>query len=60
MAKQHKRKAAKGRPQAAKPITSHQLFPAVVALWFGALFGLGSLAIRPTLLEAVVMKAGST
>lgn len=57
MAKQHKRKAAKGRPQAAKPITSHQLFPAVVALWFGALFGLGSLAIRPTLLEAVVMKS---
>ena len=29
----------------AKPITSHQLFPAVVALWFGALFGLGSLEI---------------
>lgn len=56
MAKQHKRKAAKGRPQAAKPITSHQLFPAVVALWFGALFGLGSLAIRPTLLESLVMK----
>lgn len=57
MAKQHKRKAAKGRPQATKPITSHQLFPAVVALWFGALFGLGSLAIRPTLLEALVMKS---
>ena len=57
MAKQHKRKAAKGRPRAAKPITSHQLFPAVVALWFGALFGLGSLAIRPTLLESMVMKS---
>ncbi len=57
MAKQHKRKAARGRPQAAKPITSHQLFPAVVALWFGALFGLGSLAIRPSLLESVVMKS---
>ncbi|MDP3907835.1 hypothetical protein [Novosphingobium sp.] len=39
----------------AKPITAHPLFPAVVALWFGALFGLGSLAVRPSLLEAVVI-----
>lgn len=51
MAKQ-KRKPAKG-----KPITSHQLFPAVVALWFGALFGLGSLAVRPSLLEGLVLKS---
>lgn len=48
----HKRKPAKG-----KPITSHQLFPAVVALWFGALFGLGSLAVRPSLLEELVLKS---
>jgi hypothetical protein len=47
-----KRKPAKG-----KPITSHQLFPAVVALWFGALFGLGSLAVRPSLLEGLVLKS---
>lgn len=46
------------KPGKAKPISSHPLFPAVVALWFGALLGLGSLAIRPTLLEAVVMKIG--
>lgn len=46
------------KPGMAKPISSHPLFPAVVALWFGALLGLGSLAIRPTLLEAVVMKIG--
>lgn len=52
MAKQ-KRKSAKS-----KPITAHPLFPAVVALWFGSLFGLGSLAIRPSLLESVVVKAG--
>lgn len=39
----------------AKPITAHPLFPAVVALWFGALFGLGSLAVRPSLLESVVI-----
>lgn len=45
-----KRKAAQ-----AKPITAHPLFPAVVALWFGALFGLGSLAVRPSLLESVVI-----
>lgn len=48
----HKRKPAKG-----KPITAHQLFPAVVALWFGALFGLGSLAVRPSLLEGLVLKS---
>lgn len=46
----NKRKTGK-----AKPITSHQLFPAVVALWFGALFGLGSLAIRPSLIEQAVI-----
>ncbi|WP_088309212.1 hypothetical protein [Novosphingobium sp. B 225] len=57
MAKQHKRSAPKGKPQASKPITSHQLFPAVVALWFGALFGLGSLAVRPSLIESLVMKS---
>lgn len=45
-----KRKAAHARP-----ITAHPLFPAVVALWFGALFGLGSLAVRPSLLESVVI-----
>lgn len=47
--------ARQKRKPANKPITSHQLFPAVVALWFGALFGLGSLAVRPSLLESAVM-----
>ncbi|HEX4847390.1 MAG TPA: hypothetical protein VFV30_04555, partial [Novosphingobium sp.] len=51
MAKQ-KRKAP-----ASKPVTQHQLFPAVVALWFGALFGLGSLAVRPGLVEDLVIKS---
>lgn len=45
----------KRRTGKARPITSHQLFPAVVALWFGALFGLGSLAIRPSLIEQAVV-----
>ncbi len=37
------------------PISRHPLFPATVALWFSALFGLGSLAIRPSLLESIVV-----
>ena len=62
MAKQPNRtaplpKGKAGKAGKGKPITSHQLFPAVVALWFGALFGLGSLAVRPTLLETLVMKS---
>lgn len=51
LAKQN-RSAPKG-----KPITSHQLFPAIIALWFGALLGLGSLAIRPGLIESLVISA---
>jgi hypothetical protein len=43
--------AARGKP----PISRHPLFPAIVALWFGALFGLGSLAIRPSLIESAVV-----
>ena len=48
----------KHKPAKGKPISGHPLFPAVVALWFGALFGLGSLAIRPTLIEGVVLRSG--
>jgi hypothetical protein len=39
------------------PISSHPLFPAIVALWFGALFGLGSLAVRPSLIESLVISS---
>lgn len=46
---------SKRKASNAQPITAHPLFPAVVALWFGALFGLGSLAVRPSLLEAAVI-----
>jgi hypothetical protein len=41
----------------AKPVTSHPLFPAVVALWFGALFGVGSLVPRTALIEDLVIAA---
>ncbi|MGB7654014.1 MAG: hypothetical protein WBL74_00905, partial [Novosphingobium sp.] len=49
MAKQKQKSANR------QAITSHQLFPAVVGLWFGALFGLGSLAVRPSLIEDMVL-----
>lgn len=42
---------ASGKP----PITRHPLFPATVALWFGALFGIGSLAVRPALIESAIL-----
>jgi len=36
-------------------ITGYPLFPAMVGLWFGALFGLGILAIRLSLLEDLII-----
>lgn len=48
------RKPARGAP----PITWHPLFPAVVAVWFGALFGLGALAVHASLLESLVLASG--
>ena len=48
----------KSKAAGSKPITGHPLFPAVIALWFGALFGLGNLAIRPALFESLVVRIG--
>jgi hypothetical protein len=42
------------RPGSA-PISHHRLFPAAVALWFGALFGLSSLAVRVSLIEQLIL-----
>lgn len=36
----------------------HPLFPATVALWFGTLFGIGSLAIRPSLIDGLIVSVG--
>ena len=36
-------------------LTRHPLFPAIVALWFGALFCLGSLAVRASSIESLVL-----
>lgn len=46
------------KPRKGAPLSRHPLFPAIVALWFGALFGLGSLALRPALVEQLVIAAG--
>ncbi len=46
------------KPRKGAPLSRHPLFPAIVALWFGALFGLGSLALRPALVEQFVIAAG--
>lgn len=44
---------------ARKPsVTRHPLFPAVVVVWFAALFGLASLAIHPSLIESLVVATG--
>lgn len=39
-------------------MTWHPLFPAMLAVWFGALFGLGVLAVRTGLLETAVLSLG--
>lgn len=41
-----------------QPISRHPLFPVIVALWFGALFGLASVALRPQSVAAVVGALG--
>jgi len=48
----------RSRSGTSQPISQHPLFPAIVALWFAALFGLGSLAIRPALVEHLVIASG--
>ena len=40
------------------PISAHPAFPAIVALWFAALLGLGSLVLPPILLERFAVATG--
>ncbi len=49
---------AKPENRKPQPISRHPLFPAIVALWFAALFGLGSLIVSPALIERIVSAAG--
>jgi hypothetical protein len=47
-----------GQSQPKPPISSHGLFPVIVAVWFAALFGLGCLVLTAVLLERVVGVSG--
>ena len=40
------------------PISTHPVFPAIVALWFAALLGLGSLVLPVALFETLVTASG--
>ena len=46
------------RGGAKAPISTHPAFPAIVALWFSALLGLGSLVLPVALLEKLVTVTG--
>jgi hypothetical protein len=46
------------RASAKAPFSTHPAFPVVVALWFAALLGLGSLALPAALLEGLVALTG--
>lgn len=48
----------RGRSGGNQPISRHPLFPIIVALWVGALFGMASLAIHPVLVERLVTAVG--
>ncbi|MBT0668751.1 hypothetical protein HT136_10275 [Novosphingobium profundi] len=50
----HMRKNRGGK----QPITQHPFFPAIVALWCGALAGLCSIALRPALIEQAILATG--
>ena len=44
--------------KSATPISSHPLFPGIVALWFAALFGFGSLVLPTILIERAIDAVG--
>lgn len=52
------RDAAEDRAVAKAPISRHPVFPAIVALWFAALLGLGCLVLPVVLLERLVETTG--
>ncbi len=49
--------ASEGRATS-QPITAHRLFPALVALWFAALLGLGSFVVPASLIERASSAVG--
>lgn len=49
----------RSRSRSPRPLTAHRWFPATVALWFAALFGLCALAVPTALLERLVGALGA-
>jgi hypothetical protein len=47
----------RGKPHPA-PISSHRMFPAMVALWFAALLGIGSMILPATLFDMLAGQSG--
>ncbi|MDE1467430.1 hypothetical protein [Aurantiacibacter sp. D1-12] len=54
MDQEHEARRGGGKP----PVSAHPAFPAIVALWFAALLGLGSLILPVQLIERVVSATG--
>lgn len=50
--------SSKSGSGAQAPISTHPVFPAIVALWFAALFGIGSLVLPIALYENLVAATG--
>ena len=50
MAQQNRKQARRSQPA-----STHPQFGALVTMWFAALFGLGSLAVKPSLIEAQIL-----
>ena len=50
MAQQNRKQARRSQPA-----STHPLFPALVTAWFAALLGLGSLAVKPSLIDAQIL-----
>lgn len=53
-----KAKTAQRKGGGQAPISAHPAFPAIVALWFAALFGIGSMVLPNILIEKIVDATG--
>tara|TARA_R110002072_G_scaffold121321_9_gene254924 strand:- start:9098 stop:10501 length:1404 start_codon:yes stop_codon:yes gene_type:complete len=56
--RQRKNDATMGASRTTKPLTAHPAFPAIVALWFAALLGLGTFVVPPANFEGLVVGSG--
>jgi hypothetical protein len=58
LAKPNRQHGSRNPKHGNPPLSRHPLFPAIVALWFAALVGLGSFALSTSLIERIVLAAG--